>query len=153
MNSNVRIAIVGAGYWGVNLVRVAAQTGVLAAVCDADAANLERMRMQYPGVAMYADYADVLAPEAAIDAVVLAVPAVAHVDCALAAIDAGKHVFVEKPLALSVADAERIVNAAANAGLKVFVGHLPLYHPGFRALQQQIETVPSATSCTCGPGG
>jgi UDP-2-acetamido-3-amino-2,3-dideoxy-glucuronate N-acetyltransferase len=139
MNANLRIAVVGAGYWGVNLVRVAAQTGVLAAVCDADAANLEKMRAQYPRVAMFGDYADVLAPDAEIDAVVLAVPALGHVDCALAAIDAGKHVFVEKPLALNVKDAERIVSAAARAGVKVFVGHLPLYHPGFRALMQQIR--------------
>ncbi len=129
-----RIAVVGAGYWGQHLVRVAAESGVLQAICDSDPLNLERARAAYPGVRTTASFGALLDERASIDAVVLAVPAPLHASYATRALAAGLHVFVEKPLALSSADAASIVHAAARAERKVFVGHVLLYHPAVRAL-------------------
>jgi predicted dehydrogenase len=74
-----------------------------------------------------------------LDAVVIAAPAPAHAKLALAVIEAGKHVFVEKPLALSVEDAQRVVDAAERSGVTLFVGHVLLYHPAVRALLECLQ--------------
>ncbi len=128
-----RIGVIGAGYWGANLVRNCSQMGILAAVCDADLRPLNEVRGKYPGVALYCDL-DQMLEHTKLDAVVIAAPAPAHASLALRCIAAGKHVFVEKPLALSVEDAERVVQAAESAGVTLFVGHVLLYHPAVRAL-------------------
>jgi UDP-2-acetamido-3-amino-2,3-dideoxy-glucuronate N-acetyltransferase len=133
-----RIGVIGAGYWGANLVRNCYQMGVLAAVCDADLHPLNEVRSKYPGVALYCDMEQML-EHTKLDAVVIAAPASAHAALALRAIAAGKHVFVEKPLALSVADAEHVVQAAENAGVTLFVGHVLLYHPAVRALLEHVN--------------
>jgi UDP-2-acetamido-3-amino-2,3-dideoxy-glucuronate N-acetyltransferase len=111
--------------------------GVLAAVCDADLHPLNEVRARYPGVSLFCDLGSML-DHAKLDAVMIASPAATHAKLALQCIDAGKHVFVEKPLALNVADAERVVRAADEAGLTVFVGHVLLYHPAVRAMLQCI---------------
>lgn len=129
-----RIAVVGAGYWGINLVRVVAEFGALVAVCDLDAQNIARARELAPNVWATANFDELLEPARHVDAIVLAVPAPLHARYALAAIAAGKGVFVEKPLALTGVDAETIVRAAQRAGCKLFTGHLLLYHPGVRAV-------------------
>ena len=133
-----RLGVIGAGVWGANLVRNCYQMGVLAAVCDADLRPLNEVRSKYPGVGLYCDVDQMLAGTK-LDAIVIAAPAPAHAALALKCIEAGKHVFVEKPLALSVADAERVVHASEAAGLTLFVGHVLLYHPGVRAMMQAIE--------------
>lgn len=137
MKKMPRIGIVGAGYWGANLVRNCWEMGVLAAVCDADLHPLNEVRSKYSGVALFCDLTSMLA-QAKLDAVIIASPAASHAQLALQCIEAGKHVFVEKPLALSVADAERVVRAADEAGLTLFVGHVLLYHPAVRAMLQCI---------------
>ncbi len=134
-----RIGVIGAGYWGANLIRNCYQMGVLASVCDADLHPLDNVRDQYPGVALYCDV-DQMLNHNKIDAVIIAAPAPAHASLALRAIAAGKHVFVEKPLALSVADAERVVEAAETAGVTLFVGHVLLYHPAVRALLECVSS-------------
>ncbi len=133
-----RIGVVGAGRWGMNIVRCCARLDVLAAACDSDLHQLEEVRSRYGGVRVFADYATMLAL-AELDAVVVAAPAQLHAQLACGAIDAGLDVFVEKPLALSVADAQRVVDAANAAGKRLVVGHLLLYHPGIRLLMQLIE--------------
>ncbi|MEZ4365344.1 MAG: Gfo/Idh/MocA family oxidoreductase [Kofleriaceae bacterium] len=132
----VAVAVIGAGYWGINHVRVLAELpGVaLAAVCDLDEAARARAAEVAPGVALVAEVERVLA-DPAVEAVVLATPAVTHADLACAALAAGKHVLVEKPLALSVVDAERVVAAATAAGRVLLVGHLMVYHPALARLQ------------------
>lgn len=133
-----RIGVIGAGYWGANLVRNCSQMGVLAAVCDSDLHPLNDVRSKYPGVPLYCDM-DQMLENTKLDAVVVAAPASAHASLALRAVAAGKHVFVEKPLALSVADAQQVVDAAEAAGLTLMVGHVLLYHPAVRALQECVN--------------
>lgn len=132
-----RVGIVGAGYWGPNLIRECARLGVLDAVCDVDQTALNAVTQQYPAVATLSDFDSLL--RCSIDAVVIAAPAQLHAPMCLKAIAAGKHVFVEKPLALSVAEGERIAEAAEAKGVSVFVGHLLIYHPGVRKLRSLLE--------------
>jgi predicted dehydrogenase len=135
---SVRTAMVGCGYWGANLLRNFAALSDLRVACDLSPAVREKVAKQYPGVRVTADYAAVLAdPE--VQAVVLGTPATVHAEMAVAALEAGKHVFVEKPLALSVADAERMVAAADEAGRVLMVGHLLEYHPAVDYIKGLIE--------------
>ena len=132
-----RIGVIGAGYWGANLIRNCRELGVLAAVCDTDLHALDEVRSKYPGTGLFCD-AEAMLAHGKLDAVVIAAPAPAHAKLALMAIEAGKHVFVEKPLALSVEDAQRVVDAAERANLTLFVGHVLLYHPAVRAMLECI---------------
>ena len=136
----MKLAVAGVGYWGINHVRAfARQKGcTLAALCDPDAAALDRAAQFAPNARRYADVAALLADDS-IDAVVLATPAVAHAAQAQAALACGKHVFVEKPMALSTADAEAVVAAAARAQKTLMVGHLMLYHPGYERLRELVR--------------
>ena len=122
-----KVGVIGAGPWGRNLIRNAAQMGMLAAVCDPNPRALEAISKEYPGVAVHSDLAGILRVDA--DGMIVAAPAALHAEAALAAIMHGKHVFVEKPLALNERDAGKIVEAAGRRGVQVMVGHLLLYHP------------------------
>ncbi len=137
----VRVAVVGAGYWGINHVRTFARLPgcELVLVCDADPKNLKRAKSLAPAARQTTDYATVLA-DPSIDAVVLATPAVLHAEQSIAALSAGKHVFVEKPLALSVADAQAVKTAADQAGRVLMVGHLMLYHAAVLRLREMIQS-------------
>jgi predicted dehydrogenase len=133
----VSVGVVGLGYWGPNLARnFAAIPGCeLAWLCDADAASRERVSRMFPGARLTADLDDLLTdPE--LDAIVLGTPVPTHAELAVRAVQAGKHCFVEKPLAQSAADAERAVDAAQRAGRMLMVGHLLEYHPGVRKLKE-----------------
>jgi predicted dehydrogenase len=137
----VRVAVVGAGYWGKNLVRnfAAVDSAQLVMVCDADPKVRARIGAEYAGVAVAPDLADALG-RSDVDAVVLATPASTHAACALAALQAGKDVFVEKPLALSVADASAVVAEAATRGRVLMVGHLLAYHPAFARVVEIVRS-------------
>jgi UDP-2-acetamido-3-amino-2,3-dideoxy-glucuronate N-acetyltransferase len=132
-----RIGVAGAGKWGMNIVRVCAKLGVLTAVCDADLHPLEEVRARYDGTKVFCDYRTMLSL-AKIDAVAIASPAQHHAEMALQAIESGFDVFVEKPLALEVADAQRVVDAANANGRKLVVGHVLLYHPAVRTMLKMI---------------
>ena len=134
---NVNVAVVGAGYWGKNLVRVFGELGALAAVCDEDSELAQRLASEHSAVGR--SFEEVLAdPDVA--AVAIAAPATLHASLAMAALEAGKHVFVEKPLALRVADAIPVVELAEAQGLTLMVGHLLQYHPGFLAVRDRVAT-------------
>ena len=133
---DIRIGVVGAGYWGPNLIRHCARLGYLDSVCDIDEGALESVRLRHPSVATTTQFHTLLARP--INAVVIAAPAQLHARMCLEAVAAGKHVFVEKPLALDVEEGTRIADAAEAAGLVVFVGHLLLYHPAVKKLQSLI---------------
>lgn len=135
--SSIRVAQVGCGYWGKNLVRNFAEIGALAAVSDGYAPTAAKMAADY-GVPQL-EWAAILA-DADIHAVSLATPAAVHADMASEAIAAGKHVFVEKPLALNSADAERLVAAADAGGRTLMVGHLLQYHPIFLHMREMVES-------------
>ena len=133
---SVRIGVAGLGYWGPNLARnFAAIPGCeLTWLCDASESVREALAPRFPGTRVTADLDDLLGdPE--LDAVVLATPVPTHAALAAQVLDAGKHCFVEKPLAQSVADAERAVAAAESSGRHLMVGHLLEYHPAVAVLK------------------
>lgn len=109
----VKIAVVGAGYWGPNLVRNLHELSQasLEVVCDLRPDALARIARRYPGLRTTTSYADVLADDA-IEAVAIATQVGTHAELATAALEAGKHVLVEKPLAASVAEAESLIELA-----------------------------------------
>lgn len=131
-----RVAVLGAGHWGKNLVRNFAELGALAAVVDPDSSTAESLVAVHGGAVMSMDA--VLA-DPQIAAVAIVAPAPLHHGLARRALDAGKHVYVEKPVALTLADAEDLVRAAAESGLTLMVGHLLQYHPVFLALKALVE--------------
>jgi predicted dehydrogenase len=133
----ITVGVAGLGYWGPNLARnFAGLPGCeLRWVCDGAEQALARAALQFPGARVTRDLDDLLNdPE--LDAIVLATPVPTHAELALRVLDAGKHCFVEKPLAQSVADAERAVAAASRAGKILMVGHLLEYHPGVLKLKE-----------------
>ncbi|MFH1570118.1 MAG: Gfo/Idh/MocA family oxidoreductase [Gemmatimonadota bacterium] len=136
----VGVACVGAGYWGKNLVRVFASLpgARLQAICDANAGIQGRMAAQYPGVSVCGDYGAVLADDA-VQAVVLAVPAAGHYEAARAALEAGKHVYVEKPMTLDPDQARRLVDLAGERGLTLMVGHLLVHHPAVQLIKGLVD--------------
>ncbi len=137
----VRIGVVGLGYWGPNIARnfAALPSSELRWCCDASEAARDRAAPIFPGTRMTADLHDLL-DDPELDAIAIATPVPTHADLAVAVLAAGKHCFVEKPLAQSVADARRAVAAAAAAGRVLMVGHLLEYHPGVRKLKELAET-------------
>src|SRR5512141_2395485 len=137
----VRIAVIGAGAWGINHVRAFARSkgAALTMVCDASESSRERARALAPHARLGKDLADALeAPD--VDAIVLATPAKHHAEHARLALQAGKHVFVEKPLALNAADAEAVVALADAQKRTLMVGHLMLYHPAMARLKNMVMT-------------
>jgi UDP-2-acetamido-3-amino-2,3-dideoxy-glucuronate N-acetyltransferase len=102
MNPTIGVAVVGVGYWGRNVARNFHELGALTTLCDADSGAEARCRTQYPGITFHRDYRAVL-DDPAVSAVALATPATTHYEMARAALDAGKDVLVEKPLAIEVA--------------------------------------------------
>jgi len=134
--TNVNVAVVGCGYWGKNLARNFAQLGALKAIVDPNPETAKTHADAHNVTAM--DMATALADDS-IHAVVIAAPAELHKVLTLEAIAAGKHVYVEKPLALSVADGEEMRDAAKAAGVTLMVGHLLQYHPIFVALRDRVR--------------
>jgi predicted dehydrogenase/acetyltransferase-like isoleucine patch superfamily enzyme len=136
VSARPRVAVVGCGYWGKNLVRNFSELGALTAVSDRDAGMAAALADQY-GVSA-AEFGDVLAT-ADVDAVVIAAPATQHYGLATEAITAGKHVYVEKPLALDVDEAEALCKQAESVGRVLMVGHLLQYHPAFLKLRELVD--------------
>ncbi|HEX4466253.1 MAG TPA: Gfo/Idh/MocA family oxidoreductase [Solirubrobacteraceae bacterium] len=136
----VRVGVVGLGYWGPNIARnLATIEGCeLSWLCDADAQARERLGASFAGVRTTGDL-DVLLADDELDAVVLATPVPTHAELAVRVAQAGKHCFVEKPLATTVADAEAAVAAADAAGTLLMVGHLLEYHPAVARLKQLVD--------------
>lgn len=140
MTQPLRVGAVGFGYWGPNLVRNLDRLGVteLVAVCDASDANRAKAAAAYPHVAVVGDIAELLALD--IDAVVVATSAPTHFALAKAAIEAGKHTFVEKPLTLTSADSAELVRLADVHGVRLMVGHLMLYHAAIEWIHDYIAS-------------
>ncbi len=136
MTSALRLGVIGAGYWGQNLIRVCSELGVLDAVCDSDRAALDRVKISHPTCRLFTKIEELLTVP--LDAVVIAAPAQDHARLTLQALCAGKQVFVEKPLALNTEEATEIVRLARTLLATVFVGHVLLYHP---AVQKMLALV------------
>ncbi|HVR04491.1 MAG TPA: Gfo/Idh/MocA family oxidoreductase, partial [Solirubrobacteraceae bacterium] len=136
----IRLGVVGLGYWGPNLARnFAAIAGCeVSWLCDADARARERVAAAHPE-ARVSETIEPLLSDPELDAVVLATPVPTHAQLAAAVAGAGKHCFVEKPLATSAADAQAAVAAAQAAGTILMVGHLLEYHPAVNRLKQLLD--------------
>lgn len=136
----VRVGIVGLGYWGPNIARALASTPgcELAWACDLDAGNRARIEGRYPGTALTDRLEDLLEDDA-LDAVVVATGAPSHHALGLRVLEAGKHAFIEKPLALTVDDARALVDAALARDRVLMVGHLLRFHPVFQELQRIVD--------------
>jgi len=133
----VKVACIGAGAWGGNLVRNFAALGALHVICDTDREALKRSARTYPQARLCESFREVLT-DPAVQAVVLATPADRHGAMAREALEAGKDVFVEKPLALTVTEGRTVVEAAARASRVLMVGHVLQYHPAIRVLNDLI---------------
>ena len=136
VKNDVNVAVLGAGRWGRNLVRNLHELGALQAVVDPRPEVRSEVESTYPDVVVWAEPKDAFASD--VDAVVIATPAVTHAALALAAIQAGKDVFVEKPFALSVEEAERVVREAYAAERVLMVGHMLLYQPAIRWIREYV---------------
>src|SRR5262249_17304394 len=134
-----QVAVVGAGYWGKNLVRNFHSLNALGAVCDSDMERLETFKQQYPLARIFSAYSEVLRDKT-IRAVAIATPAEAHANAVREALLAGKDVFVEKPLCLSVEEGEALVALAKKTNRILMVGHLLWYHPAVLKLKELIAS-------------
>ncbi|WP_426241961.1 Gfo/Idh/MocA family protein [Nocardioides sp. LHG3406-4] len=134
------VAVVGAGYWGPNLIRNfrIAEDWDLVAVCDLDVDRAQRVLGERSGVDVHADLAEVLSRDD-VDAIAIATPARTHQDIALAALHAGKHVLVEKPLAESVAQGSTMVDLARSQGLVLMADHTYCYTPAVLKIRELVE--------------
>jgi predicted dehydrogenase len=136
----VRVGIAGLGYWGNNLLRTFAQQPAarLTALCDVDPARRAKFAAAHPDAAAVAEYGDLLRRDD-LDAIVVATPPSRHHAMALAALEAGKHVWVEKPLALTAADGRELVDAARARGRTLFVDETFLYDPLVREVKRLVD--------------
>jgi predicted dehydrogenase len=133
-----KIGLVGLGYWGPNLARNFGELAELRWLCDLDPELQEGFAARYPNARVTGDF-DELLNDPELEAVVIATPAPTHYELAKRALEAGKHVLVEKPPALNAADAEDLVATAEATGLVLMPGHLLLYHPAVRTLKKLID--------------
>jgi predicted dehydrogenase len=138
--SNIRLALVGYGYWGPNLARNMANdpNGTLAVVCDRDASRLKQITPLYPGVEFESSFEALLARKD-IDAIVLATPSGLHYQQTKAALEAGKHVMVEKPLAHETREAVELTEIAARKKLVLMVGHTYLFNNLVHEVKRRID--------------
>ena len=132
------IAVIGAGYWGKNLVRNFHQLGVLKTVCDSAQSIRNEMTQAYPDITVTDDINTVL-NDADIEGVVIAAPAAFHCEITEKVLRADKHVFVEKPLSLTHSDGEKLVRLAADCKKILFVGHILHYHAAVVRLKEMIK--------------
>jgi predicted dehydrogenase len=136
----VKMAVVGVGYWGPNFVRILDELpdSDLRVVCDADHSKFERLASLYPHVE-FVDDIDALLAGDTIDAVVIATGSESHFELAGKCLDAGKHVLVEKPMALKSEHAEQLIARARERGKVLLVGHLLRYHNGVIRLKEYMD--------------
>lgn len=139
--ARTRVALVGYGYWGANLARNihAAGTLELVGVADAESNQRDRAAVAFPGIETWASLHGALSDDR-VDAVVIASPAAQHHEMAMSSLEQGRHVMVEKPLALHQAEADQIVRTADDKGLIAMVGHTFLYSPPVWRLKEYVTS-------------
>lgn len=137
----LNVAVVGLGYWGPNLARtVSSLSGAnLHTLCDGRADRLAKLTQQYPGVRTEVDYAGVI-HDTEVHAVIIATPVHTHYELAAAALRAGKHVLVEKPLSQTSAQCRDLIGLAEMYGLTLMVGHVFIYNAAVRKVKEYIES-------------
>jgi predicted dehydrogenase len=140
LTKTVRVGVIGAGYWGPNIVRNLhdAAGAEAVAVADLSPERLDAIRKRFPAVRVTTDYRELIG-DPSIDAICVVTPVGTHRKLAEEAFAAGKHVFVEKPLAHTVSDAEAIVRAGERAGKTLMVGHTFVYNPAVVAVKKILD--------------
>lgn len=135
------MAVVGCGYWGPNLIRnFRSLNGVrVKTICDCNSERLACMEKLYPEARPTSKFQDVI-EDSEIDLVAIATPVHTHASLAIECLKAGKHVFVEKPLAASVADCRNLIGAAENRSLILMVGHTFIYTPTVRKIKEIVDS-------------
>src|SRR5439155_17605465 len=128
-----KLGLAGLGYWGPNLARSFDELADLTWLCDLSEENRSRVAPRFPDAKLTGDFDDLLADDS-VEAIVVATPVVTHFELAKRALEAGKHVLVEKPPALTAAEAEELVATAEEQNRVLMPGHLLLYHPGVARL-------------------
>ena len=131
------IAVIGCGHWGKNLVRNFSELEVLAAVCDPNAELAQKYATDCKVKNL--SFAEIIG-DRSIEGVVLAVPAPFHSSLAVEAMKAGKHVYVEKPLAMNQIEAREMIDTSKEEDVQLMVGHLLQYHPVFVAVLDLVKT-------------
>jgi predicted dehydrogenase len=141
VSGTIGLAVIGAGYWGPNLVRNAQATPAvhLEYLCDLNAARARQVLGEYSTVRVSDDLDAVLA-DPAVDAVAIATPASTHAGIAMAALSAGKHVLVEKPLAATLPDGHKVVQTAEDLGLTLMLDHTYCYTPAVSRLRELVRS-------------
>ena len=136
----VRFGVIGYGYWGPNVVRNLAclEGSELMAVCDKSPAARRRLQKAHPGIAVATEASEILA-SADIDAVAVVTPVWTHYELAKAALENGKHVFVEKPFTSNTAQAEELIELAAKKNLKIMVDHTFLFTGAVKKIRELVE--------------
>lgn len=131
------IAILGCGYWGKNLIRNFADTGTLKWICDQNPDALSEQAARHPDLMPTSSYEEILA-DSQVRGIVIATPAVTHDELARTALESGRDVMVEKPLAVDLERGRAVAKLAADAGRILMVGHILQYHPAVIRLKQLI---------------
>ena len=135
MGNKINLALIGAGPWGKNLARVFNELGILKSICDSSEEILLKNAETYPEITTTSSLSDVLAsPD--INAIAIAAPAETHYLLAKKALLANKHVFVEKPLAMTVQEGEGLVQISKKLGKVLFVGHILQYHSAVQTVKK-----------------
>ena len=138
MSEPLRVGQAGLGYWGRNLARNFDELTDLRWLCDASEERRAEFAERYPEARITGDFGELLAADD-VDAVVIATPVPTHYPLARAALEAGKHVFVEKPPAMRAAEMEELIGLAEAQGLVLMPGHLLLYHPAVQKLKELVD--------------
>jgi len=138
--SNLKVGVIGCGYWGPNLIRNFNENRhtSVAAICDLNASRLNMMQVKYPQARTSTDYRSVLRDDN-INAVAVSTPVFSHYKIAKEALEAGKHILVEKPLTAKVRDAEKLVELAYKKGLVLLVDHTFIYTGAVRYIKKIVD--------------
>jgi UDP-2-acetamido-3-amino-2,3-dideoxy-glucuronate N-acetyltransferase len=138
LGEKINLALIGAGHWGKNLARIFFEHDVLKTICDSSEDILSKTSVKYPKISVTSSFADILAsPD--INAVAIATPAEQHYSLVKRSLLAGKHVFVEKPLSMTVIEGEELVQIAKQLGKVLFVGHILHYHPAVQTIKKMLQ--------------
>lgn len=141
MNKDIGIAVIGYGYWGPNLIRNFYEVGGFGPIvcCDIDEQRLARAKSRNPTIQTTKEYHEVLR-NPTIDAVALATPVGTHYELARAALNAGKHVLIEKPMCMNAAQAEELVSLANKQGVVLMVDHVFVYNPAVEKMKEIVAS-------------
>lgn len=141
MDSTINISIIGCGYWGPNLIRnlYSLHNCRVRHICDLDQARLDHLSSLYKGVQPTTNHHDIIRDEKT-DAVVVATPARFHFELAQQALKAGKHVFIEKPMATSSEQCTKLIELAKRKGVTLMVGHTFLYSPAIKKIKEIVDS-------------